>query len=188
MRLVKGLSLIATLMTVAYPFLIYAAIQTGQLTMLLPVLAMLLAYKALRYGQQRQYPMMCITFAGLALLGIALQLDQHQWLLWYPVMMNVGMLSVFVYSLQQPQPLIERLARIRHPELPEAARPYLRHVTQAWCVFFIMNGSLAAMTVIQKDLDWWALYNGLLAYIGIALMVVGEWLYRYFFIQPHRQV
>lgn len=187
MRLVKSLGVIATLMMVAYPLLVYAAIQTGQLSALLPVLALLLIFRALRCAQQRQYLMLCVALAGVGLLGVAQQLDQHQWVLWYPVMMNVGMLSVFGYSLQQAQPLIERFARLRQPDIPESARPYLRRVTQAWCLFFMLNGGIATITILLGDLDIWALYNGLLAYIGIALMIVGEWIYRYFFIQPHRQ-
>lgn len=187
MRLIKGLGVIATLIMVAYPLLVYAALQTGQLPALLPVLALLLIFRALRCGQQRQYLMMGVTLAGVALVGVAQQLDQHQWVLWYPVMMNVGMLGIFGYSLQQRQPLVERLARMRQPDIPESARPYLRHVTQAWCLFFVLNGAIATFTILWGNLDWWALYNGLLAYIGMALMVVGEWLYRYFFIQPHRQ-
>lgn len=64
---------------------------------------------------------------------------------WYPVLVNLMMLAVFGSSLFAGQTVIEKLARLQQPDLPEKAVRYTRRVTQVWCVFFIANGTLAAL-------------------------------------------
>jgi len=56
--------------------------------------------------------------------------------------------------------MIERLARLREPRLPQAAIAYTRRVTQVWCVFFAINGAIALVTAIWASDQVWALYNG----------------------------
>ena len=64
----------------------------------------------------------------------------------YPVLVNTAMLSVFGYSLIFPPSMVERLARLREPELPPEAIGYTRRVTQLWSVFFALNGAAALIT------------------------------------------
>jgi hypothetical protein len=47
-------------------------------------------------------------------------------------------------SLLSGPSMIERLARLREPDLPPEAIRYTRRVTQAWCVFFVFNGGIAS--------------------------------------------
>lgn len=96
----------------------------------------------------------------------------------YPVAINAVMLTIFALSLWHGPPIIERLARLREPDLPEAGVRYTRRVTYAWCLFFGVNGSLAAWTAGYADLALWSLYNGVISYILIASMFLGEWLCR----------
>ncbi|WP_035056705.1 hypothetical protein [Andreprevotia chitinilytica] len=95
----------------------------------------------------------------------------------YPVLVNAGLLAVFAASLHAPQTVIERLARLREPDLPESGVRYTRKVTQAWCVFFTANGLIALATVFAPP-KIWALYNGLIAYLLIGTMFGIEWLIR----------
>ncbi len=44
----------------------------------------------------------------------------------YPVAVNLGLLAVFGYSLFHPPTVVERLARLREPELPPPAIAYTR--------------------------------------------------------------
>ena len=61
---------------------------------------------------------------------------------WYPVLISGFMLGLFGLSLKYGPPMVERLARLREPQLPAKAIRYTRQVTIAWCVFFLCNGLL----------------------------------------------
>ncbi|MDD4916151.1 MAG: hypothetical protein PHW13_14090, partial [Methylococcales bacterium] len=76
------------------------------------------------------------------------------------------------------QSLIERLARIQHPDLPPEGVIYTRRVTQIWCAFFVVNGGIALATALWSSIELWSLYNGLIAYVLMGILFVGEYLVR----------
>ena len=96
----------------------------------------------------------------------------------YPVLVNGLMLLIFGWSLVSPPPLIERIARLQHPDLPPEGVIYTRRVTQVWCGFFIVNGSIALITALWASLEIWSLYNGLIAYLLMGILFGGEYLVR----------
>lgn len=96
----------------------------------------------------------------------------------YPVVVNVSLLIVFGYSLYKPPTVVERLARLTEPDLPEFAIRYTRKVTFLWCYFFVINGSIAAYTALYSSLSTWTLYNGVISYCLIGIIFVAEWLFR----------
>ena len=96
----------------------------------------------------------------------------------YPVVVNLALLGAFAASLRRGPSAIERLARLREPALPPAAVAYTRRVTQVWCVFFAANAAVSAATALWADAAGWALYNGLVAYLLMGLLMGGEWLVR----------
>jgi uncharacterized membrane protein len=96
----------------------------------------------------------------------------------YPVLVNSAFLAVFGWSLAGRMPVIERLARLREPELPPFAVRYTRRVTQVWCLFFAVNGLLALATALWATDAVWSLYNGVIAYCLMGALFAGEWLTR----------
>ncbi|MNJ71634.1 hypothetical protein D3C77_682010 [compost metagenome] len=74
--------------------------------------------------------------------------------------------------------LVERLARLTDPDLPPAGVRYTRTVTRVWCGFFVLNGTLAAATIWHGDLALWSLYNGLVSYLLMGLLMGAEYLVR----------
>jgi len=96
----------------------------------------------------------------------------------YPVLVNVGLLGAFATSLIFPPSLVERMARVREPDLPALAVGYMRRVTQVWCVFFAINGAVALTTALWASSAVWSLYNGVVAYLLIGLLFAGEYLVR----------
>lgn len=173
MALTRKLLLVA--LSLAYPFLIYAALGHFEPRWLSLLLFALASLRALGTPDPR-WRWAAAGAGGLAawafLLNGALPLKL------YPVMVNAGMLLAFALSLHFGPPLIERFARLREPELPPAAVAYTRKVTQVWCVFFVLNGSAALVTALWASERVWALYNGLIAYVLIGALFVGEWLVR----------
>jgi uncharacterized membrane protein len=103
----------------------------------------------------------------------------------YPVLVNTAMLGIFGYSLIFPPSMVERLARLREPDLPPEAIGYTRHVTQVWCVFFALNGSVALITALWASPATWWLYNGLIAYLLMGLLFAGEYFTRWHFKTRH---
>lgn len=104
--------------------------------------------------------------------------DSPLLLRWYPVLISAFMLGLFTLSLRYGPPMVERLARLREPQLPARAVIYTRQVTVAWSVFFLCNGVLAAALTLWAPLSWWMLYTGLISYGLMGLMFAIEWLIR----------
>jgi uncharacterized membrane protein len=103
----------------------------------------------------------------------------------YPVLVNGALLAAFGYSLIAPPSMIERLARLREPDLPPAAIGYTRRVTQVWCGFFIINGAIALGTALWATEAVWSLYTGVLSYVFMGILFGGEFLFRLRFKRLH---
>lgn len=140
-----------------------------------PVLALggvLLVLRAWQSGQWLRHALIALPIAALVLGG-----ERELGLRCYPVIANLAMLWLFASSLRTPMPLVERLARLREPQLPPSGVRYTRRVTQVWSVFFAVNAAVALWTALYADLALWTLYNGALSYalcaalMGIELLV-----------------
>lgn len=172
---------ITNILLFCYPFIIYLSLQYHRLNIV--VLCLLVFFilrlftlpNILSYMQWLAKITACI---GLFLAFISWLFAKYQLLLYYPVAVNMLFFIVFFHSLTQPQTIIEKFARIRHFELSLKVIQYTRRVTLCWCVFFVLNGSLALLTCLSNNISWWTLYNGLISYILIAMLMGGEWLIR----------
>lgn len=119
-----------------------------------------------------------LLIAGIGYCVFAMWSNQLGTLLFYPILVNGLMLLIFGWSLFSPPSLIERLARLQHPDLPPEGVIYTRRVTQVWCGFFIVNGALAWVTALWASLEVWSLYNGLIAYVLMGVLFAAEYLVR----------
>lgn len=159
---------------VLYPLYVWWAINHWHpATALLPaaIIALIKACSA-KVG----WPARLFFLVTCCLLVLALLLGQSEnAMLYYPVWVNVGMLLVFAVSLWFPPTVIERFARLMEGELDAHAIAYTRKVTQVWCGFFIINGSIAAATAWWGNWDIWVLYNGGIAYGLMGLLMLIEW-------------
>jgi len=97
---------------------------------------------------------------------------------------NLGLLVAFGATLAHGPSMIEKFARMSNPELGEHAVRYTRRVTQMWCVFFTLNGAFSAYTALFWTRAAWSLYNGLIAYVLIGVLLVGEVGWRYLVVLP----
>lgn len=173
--------LLTGLLLLAWPFVIGFGLAHNGLHWLLPLMAMLL-FLRLRQTRQQAGPLRVVTqvvaAAGIALCLASYLLKTHQMLLFYPVVVNAVMLAVFGGSLWSAMPIVERLARLQEPALPESGVRYTRRVTQIWCAFFIINGSVALFTALHGDMSLWTAWNGMIAYLLMGLLMSAEWLVR----------
>ncbi len=169
------------LLLLAWPFVIWFGLAHNSLHWLLPLMVLLLLLR-LRPPRRQAGPLQVVTqivaVVGIALCVASFLLKSHQLLLFYPVVVNAVMLAVFGGSLWSTMPIVERLARLQEPDLPEKGVRYTHRVTQAWCLFFIFNGSIALFTALYGNMPLWTAWNGIIAYLLIGLLTAGEWLIR----------
>lgn len=172
----KLLTLLVVILSLCYPFIVYWGLQRYDAKLLLPILLVLLAIRWLALDGQSERRVVIATVLGVAF--IVFIGGNQLGLKFYPVMMNLGFLVLFASSLFSSVSFVERIARIKEPELPAHAVIYTRKVTWVWSIFFLINGSIAAFTALWASDEVWALYNGMIAYFLMAILAAGEWLIR----------
>jgi uncharacterized membrane protein len=140
---------------------------------------------ALKAGATARWTAALLLVLALALAALAVGANAALPLKLYPVLVNAGLLAAFGASLVSGPSMIERLARLREPDLPPEAVGYTRRVTQAWCVFFVFNGAAALGTALFSPEAIWSLYTGVVSYVLMGLMFGGEFLLRIRFKRLH---
>jgi uncharacterized membrane protein len=166
---------------VLYPLAIYFGLQFLQPRLLGLLLALLVALRAwlvrdrLRTAGAQLYPV--IVMGGACAL-LAMLFNSAASLRLLPVAINAVFFLSFALTLRWPPSMIERFARIMHPDLSAHGVAYTRRVTQIWCGFFIVNGGIALYTALAGSAALWLLYNGLLAYVLMGLLFAAEYLVR----------
>lgn len=141
------LNAVLVVLTVAYPAAVYFGLEYLEPRYFALILISLFAARYLlttRRRPARSDNPTPLTGNGSLLLFIAVAIlaggtfiaNSESLLLFYPVLVSVVLLLVFAWSLYFPPSVIERLARLSEPELPQRAVVYTRRVTVAWCFFF----------------------------------------------------
>ncbi|ASK26922.1 COG4648 family protein [Neisseria chenwenguii] len=164
-----------TVLSLAYPFLWYYGRENGAFFWLATLMCVLWITRAVTQQTSAQR---LVSWAVAAFFAAVLFFGRPDSMYWYPVAVSALMLAAFGGSLFAKQTLVERLARLQHPDLPPEGVRYTRKVTQIWCAFFIFNGTTAALLAHTAHYDWWAVYTGIVSYVLMGLLGGGEWLYR----------
>ena len=168
-------------LAISYPFAVYFGLQVleprtlGLLLMVVILLRQVRMAGRFMAGMSRAEWLVFIALCGLA-ASIMLS-NEAGLLLLYPVAISLSMLFVFARTLRHPPSMIERIARLSEPDLPEEAVDYTRKVTWVWCGFFLFN-SVASAISISAPREYWMLYNGFISYVLMGLLFGGEWLVR----------
>lgn len=176
------MAILRALLVLAYPLLIYAALQrTSPRVIALAALA-LLATRSLLMGRAKwlDYARIWATpAAGLALVfAVSAIWNDPLMLLAAPALGSFALLATFARSLRTPESIIEAIARVQHgPLTPDRAR-YCRRVTWVWCAFFLANGGVALALARFGTIESWALYTGLVSYGLIGVLFAAEFVYR----------
>jgi len=174
---------LAGLALVSYPLVVWRGLTGASPRVLALVLLLLIAPAALvRLRSRAAGPargLAVLPLVTVALFGLAGMLDSLGLVLLVPVAVNATLLAVFGATLRRGAlPMIERFARLQESELTPAETEWCRLWTVLWCAFFAANGATAALLAWLAPLAWWSLYNGLLAYVLIGALLLGEWILR----------
>ena len=179
-KLAQALKILSVILLITYPLLVYMGLKYFSIYLLAPciIIICLIRLSTLKVNIKELFWISrLILILTIALCAIALMMKSSSWILYYPVLVNIIMLSVFTYSLFKPPSMVEHFARLQTPDLPPEGIVYTRKITKIWCAFFVLNGAISLST-IQMSIEYWTLYNGLISYILIGSLLAGEWLYR----------
>jgi uncharacterized membrane protein len=118
-----------------------------------------------------------------ALGAVCLLANSSIILKFYPLLMNLLFLAAFGLTLFSPPNMIFRFATMQDKSIKGSMNEhrinaYCRKVTIVWCVFFVMNGSIAAWTIFSGSDVLWSVYNGGISYILIGVLFAGEFIVR----------
>jgi uncharacterized membrane protein len=95
-----------------------------------------------------------------------------------PLLIHISLFYLFIQSLNTI-PMIEQFARLDFgDELPAEIAAYCRKLTILWTVFFAANIAGCTWLAILGDDATWVLYNGLIVYLLIGTLLLGEYLWR----------
>lgn len=176
-------SIVQGVLGVAYPIVIFFALawleprEIGLVVLALAGLRLITARfgKAMAFAREVWLPALAI---GVVAVGTAIWNDPMGLLL-APVMINASLLLSFGSSLFGERPIVERFARLQAGDLNDAEVRYCRSVTRLWCVFFVVNGSIALYLALAGDVKAWALFTGFISYVLIGLLFASEYVYRH---------
>ncbi|MBA2690319.1 MAG: hypothetical protein H0U63_05920 [Burkholderiales bacterium] len=170
---------------IGYQWLVHSAVVKGQgeavrLTLIVLPLLFFAYWVATRSDRKRLWFSVLLLSAGSTYL-----LSQQSRLglaAAYGIPHGVIYLSLLWFFgrtlIKGREPLISRLARRVHGELPAALEAYTRRLTFAWCVFFAGQIITSALLFKFASLNTWSLFVNLLNFPLLVLMFVGEYLYR----------
>ena len=98
-----------------------------------------------------------------------------------PVLINLGMMGFFGDTLRHGSaPLVERLMRLEYKqELPGPLKQYARRLTWIWTGFFCLMALLSLLLAWRAPLAVWSLFANVLNYIFVAVLFLGQYIYRF---------
>jgi len=172
----KGI--IVTCLFMTYPLLVYIGIQQ-QMAWVAPVLFsaiyLLQAVKVRRVKAKLYKASIAVALLFGAFYVQTLTAKAM------PVLIQLMLMFVFGRTLLKNHgpSFIERFVRLEFPQFPPGVSDYLARLTLIWTVFFAFNAVFCSVLALWASDQWWALYNGLIIYLLIGLLMIGEYIYRH---------
>ena len=164
----------ALLLITGYPLLIYALLS-WQLAWLGTLLVFALIAWRLRHRPHWPW-LLTLLVVGLLISARLFGLDAVLKL--SPQIIHSGLLALFLHSLSGT-PLIEQFARLEFAgQLPPGIAADCRKLTKLWIGFFAANIIGCSWLALYGDDASWVLYNGLIVYLLIAALLLGEFFWR----------
>lgn len=165
-----------TLLFLGYPFLSAYLAAKGFAGLTLMLFAGLMLWRGAR-ATQTSWRVGAFCLAALLLLSAYFATTYVIWLI--PSLVYLGLTFLFGHTLFSPPSLCERLVRLLFPVFKPGISEYLHQVTWIWTLFFFVNIFICALLPILAGPEIWTLYTGVLVYVLMSLLMIGEWLYRH---------
>lgn len=168
---IQPIKILGGLVAIVYPIAVFVALQHNFSVRTLGLILLCIMLLVMAWRRQ-----IWMGILGVLLMIQAIILDQEIFLKLYPVFMNLAVCVMFAFSLKDV-PLVEKIAKKMKYEMDDNARRYARRLTIAWAMFMAFNTFASLLTVFMSD--WvWTLYNGLISYCLIGMMMLIEYFVR----------
>jgi uncharacterized membrane protein len=167
-----------------YPLAVWLLLDKTSPAAIVAILACLL-FLRLAFIRGRPLYMLLGATAIVAFCTLAYLDPELKVLKMYPVLVSLAGLSLCVFTLLNPPSAIERLMDTLGAKVEPYAINYVRTLTGVWAVFFAANASVATYTALAAPIGFWALYNGVISYVLIGLLIVLEYPVRLLYRRRH---
>lgn len=172
------IGILQAVVLLAYPLAVYVGLSRFHargvglliLVMLLPGLI-----RSLLHRRKQLVGMAGLPLAVAALMSAAVVSNDARFVLAYPALVNLVLLTQFGWTLRKGSTsMVERFARLQVDDLSPKEIVYCRVVTAAWSGFFVLNGSACALFALLASRKVWALYTGLISYVILGVLFAVE--------------
>ena len=119
---------------------------------------------------------------AVALVGLCVYFsDSMRFIVYAPPLAAFAFMAFFFYRTLRPgsEPLITRVARLEHPDLPADMARHARMLTWAWALCFALLFVVALVLAPLLQLDVWSRWVHGLGYIVPGALFLGEHAYRH---------
>lgn len=168
---------ILIILFLAYPYLVYKGMGIGFVWLAPMLVSLFYVYQAF-HTNNRNKKLLKLLLALILLLGAFFLQAVTAKLM--PIIIQLLMMYFFGRTLFKGAPIIERFVRYDYPDLPKEVIIYARQLTWLWTGFFAFNTLMCVFLALFSSDYWWAIYNGVMIYTFIFLLIVGEYIYRHF--------
>lgn len=182
----RWLAALAAVLLLLYPFMVYFGTRWVEPRTLGLIIAGVWMLRVIVLAKSVGQRLLLLSACALAAL-LLWRLNSELLLLLLPALINIAFAAVFAYTLLYPPTLPARMAgRDFDGELPPPVLWYTTVVTWVWTIFLLANAVVATYIALFASREWWALYNGFLAYLAIVALFVLEYSYRrWVFMRKH---
>jgi len=172
-------SIIVTGLFLAYPYLVYRGIESGVVWVAPAIFSGMVLMQSFTTRNIKIKIVKALISIGLLLGAYYLQTFTAKVL---PVLIQLMLMVFFGRTLLKDKgpSFIESFVRLEFPQIPPEISEYCRQLTLLWTVFFAFNAIMCVLLAITGNDYWWVLYNGVLIYLMIAVLMIAEYIYRHF--------
>ncbi len=175
--IIKGV--LVTSLFIAYPLLVYLGIRHDMVWVAPAVFSAIYLAQSFKAKKTAQKLYKASIAIALLLGAYYLQTITAKVL---PVLIQLMLMYFFGRTLLKGKgpSFIESFVRLEFPEFPPGISEYCRQLTIMWTLFFGFNAIICIVLAIWGNDEWWALYNGLIIYLLVGILMIGEYIYRHF--------
>jgi uncharacterized membrane protein len=127
--------------------------------------------------------------AGLALAGASLYWsDSVSFVVYAPPLAAFAFMALLFHRTLRrgAEPLITRVARTDHPDMPVEMARYTRALTRTWSLCFVFLFLAALLSAPVLALEAWSRWVHGLGYLVPIALFLGEYAYRHYRFRDHR--
>ncbi len=177
-------SLLGMLAILLFPFLVYLTIDRVGLAPLGVLLVLGVLVRAWPFLRERLWLLSVAALLGLAYIFLLFSSGSSTLLKLYPTAVSIFLLGAFGGSIFYPPTVVQRFAVAAGMEVTPRTVAYTRGLTLLWCGFFLTNIVITSFIAVKASIEVWTLYNGLVSYVLMGVIFLGEFLYRRLVFEP----